>query len=104
MADEDWIEIGLVRVEVFGGPDECPKCDARVPWGYGLCDVETFGMSDCNRASGHIFRVDDLGRDPYNGEDPAIIWVKVRTSDLPKLIRDASDATIRTPADPGVSR
>lgn len=56
--------VTLVPVEVFGG--DC-DCHTRRPgsgcegWGYGLMDaVEPW--SDCNRAEGRIYRVDDQAR------------------------------------------
>lgn len=59
------VPLTLVPVEVFGGDCEChlareatdhsPGCPG---WSYGLCDAVT-GYSDCNRAAGHIYRVDD---------------------------------------------
>ena len=61
VSTEPLVAITLVPVEVFGtmdcclhGPDgDCPSK------GYGLCDAVQ-GWSDCNRARGRIYRVEDL--------------------------------------------
>lgn len=56
----------LVPVEVFGGCDH-PGChDTCDTFGYGLCDAVGPGYSDCNRAIGRIYRVEDLT--PENGD------------------------------------
>lgn len=86
MTDDDLVPITLVPVDVFGGDCDChidaghayvqpegtpdgmtaqeqpsgviklvPRCPG---WGYGLSDAVS-GWSDCNRAIGHIYRVDD---------------------------------------------
>lgn len=44
----DFVTLSLVPVEVFGADD-----------GYGLMDAAS-AWSDCNRAEGRIYRVDDL--------------------------------------------
>lgn len=53
----------LVPIEVFGAED-----------GYGLCDAVS-AWSDCNRADGMIFRLDDDFQEGYrNKEDTVEIW------------------------------
>jgi hypothetical protein len=52
----------LVPVQVFGGPDTCPKCGTDVPWAYGLCDRFSRyspGGSDCNRSEFFLLRPND---------------------------------------------
>lgn len=55
---------GLVLVMPFGSAEERGKWATKHTqgtghgWGYGLSDAVA-GWSDCNRASGHIYRVDD---------------------------------------------
>jgi hypothetical protein len=77
--------VRLVPVEVFG-TDQCcyhgsqdEACDSR---GYGLSDAVP-AWSDCNRARGRIYRVDDLpGRMPPDpGEPPSTVVVYVRPED-----------------------
>lgn len=52
--------IRLVPVEIFGQSCEHPAHqDEPVPFSYGICDAIQ-AWSDCNRAIGRIFRVDDL--------------------------------------------
>ncbi len=64
--------VTLVAVEVFGGTDECAGCGQDLPWSYGLCDAVP-GWSDCNRAIGHVFRINDIDeRDP---DHVVRIWV-----------------------------
>jgi hypothetical protein len=73
----------LTPVEVFGAEGEvCRNCGELTPGGYGLCDA-TSPWSDCNRAIGHIFRVEEspLGGNPEN----VSIRVMVDVDDLPKL-------------------
>lgn len=63
---DDLVAVRLVPVEVFGTD------------GYGLMDaVEAW--SDCNRAIGRIYRVDDM---PIR-QDGETIEVLVRRADLP---------------------
>lgn len=81
----------LVPVEVFGGDCACHEAVASYPstgpsdcpgWGYGLSDaVEAW--SDCNRAIGHIFRVDDS--DPRYRKPGETVRVWVAEEDLPAL-------------------
>lgn len=63
---EEMVELRLVPVQVFGAED-----------GYGLMDAVS-SWSDCNRAEGRIYRVDDLShREP--GETVSIF---VRPEDV----------------------
>ena len=64
------VSLRLVPVEVFGAED-----------GYGLMDAVS-AWSDCNRARGHIYRVDDI--EHREGETVEIF---VRESDLPFFAR-----------------
>ena len=56
---EDLTRIWLVPVEVFGGCDH-PGCEDDRCWSFGLADAVS-AWSDCNRAEGRIYRVEDLG-------------------------------------------
>lgn len=69
MADlENLIPIMLVPVEVFGTD------------GYGLMDAVS-SWSDCNRAAGKIYRVEDI---PNSHRDPReVVTVYVEEKDLP---------------------
>src|SRR5580765_3608983 len=85
------VRVQLVPVEVFG-VNECDNCDA--PGGYGLCDAVP-AWSDCNRAIGHIYRVDETGhREPGD-----VITVYVPQAELAKFEkRYGDDAGDRCPA------
>lgn len=90
------VPLTLVPVEVFGGCDH-PGCDAQCgTFGYGLCDAVGPGYSDCNRAEGKIFRIDDLPSDPandfthYEGEQVRV-QILVREHDLPYFQRRFGD-------------
>lgn len=79
----DLVPLTLVPVEVFGGCDH-PATETHNPdtcdlWGYGLCDSVS-AWSDCNRASGKIYRVEDLAGNREPGETVQI-WVD--RADLP---------------------
>lgn len=64
-----WIE--LVPVEVFGLMCDDHETPRPVPW--GLMDaVESW--SDCNRADGKIYRVEDLPG-PRRAGETARVWV-----------------------------
>lgn len=87
-APDGMVALRLVPVEVFGTESCCEhghspalngiECESG---GYGLMDVTGAG-SDCNRARGHIFRVDDLpNRQPAGGN----VVVYVREADVPFL-------------------
>jgi hypothetical protein len=61
---DDLVPVTLVPVEVFGGDCACHEDShtagraCRNGWGYGLMDAVSV-WSDCNRATGQIYRVDD---------------------------------------------
>lgn len=81
------VPLRLVPVEVFGAED-----------GYGLCDAVS-AWSDCNRADGHIYRVDD--GDPQYREPGQTVEIFVREADLPffaKAWGDEPEAS-KVPAD-----
>lgn len=59
---DDLIELRLVPVEVFGADD-----------GYGLCDAVS-AWSDCNRARGKIYRIDDIS--PRRPGETVSIFIK----------------------------
>lgn len=109
---DDWVEVLLIRVEVFaascsreGCPafevngDEDRPCDSgcasvgRGPtgafdcqFGYGLCD-EAFGLSDCNRAAKFIWRAGDFDP-PYEIRPDDVndaVWVRMRRDDVGKF-------------------
>jgi hypothetical protein len=93
---DDLVPIELVPVEVFGTACHCtdPACEHR-DGGYGLSDAVS-AWSDCNRAIGRIYRVEDFGaqpgqrwrHDPSPSREPGascIVWV--RRADLPWLER-----------------
>jgi hypothetical protein len=64
VSGEPLVRIRLVPVEVFGADEEqCRGCGEDVLTGYGLMDAVS-AWSDCNRAIGRIYRVEDFeGRD-----------------------------------------
>lgn len=89
--DGELVRLVLTPVEVFGA-DECehPGCeDPRCPGGgYGLMDAVGPGWSDCNRARGRIYRVEDLaalGQREFLVDDgqQARVEVWVRAEDVP---------------------
>jgi hypothetical protein len=71
---EKLVKLRLVPVEVFTGLCDHDDCKNPDHLGYGIADaVEAW--SDCNRASGRIYRVDDVdGRYRHEG-DTVTIWV-----------------------------
>jgi len=75
--------VTLVPVEVFGGVDNCEACGHEVPFSYGLSDAVQ-AWSDCNRARGHIFRVDDMEPNYRLPGETVRVWVAER--DLPALV------------------
>lgn len=86
IAPEPVVRLTLVPVEVFGADEEdCRSCGNVIRFGYGLCDAVS-AWSDCNRAIGHIYRVDDVdGRD---GEGLAgCITIYVHQSEAVKFTR-----------------
>jgi len=81
---EPLVQVRLVPVKVFGADEEdCPDCPATVEFGYGLMDaVEAW--SDCNRAIGRIYRVDEARSAGYRRPGDAIT-VYVPQSEAEKL-------------------
>jgi hypothetical protein len=73
---EPLVRIRLVPVEVFGaGEEDCPGCPATVRFGYGLMDAVS-AWSDCNRAIGKIYRLEDIeDRDDEGAEDCITVYV-----------------------------
>lgn len=87
-AQEGWVTghgqwIRLVAVEIFGV--ECHHHEEPEPFGYGLCDAVS-AWSDCNRADGHIFRVDDV--DPAFRDPNDVVRVWVPAEELEKLSKN----------------
>jgi len=70
---DEIVALRLVPVEVFGAED-----------GYGLNDAVS-AWSDCNRARGHIYRVDNI--DPQYREPGETVEIFVRQTDLPFFAR-----------------
>jgi len=64
---KETVTLRLVPVEVFGAED-----------GYGLCDAVSC-WSDCNRAVGKIYRVDE---DWSNREEGETVTITIDKSDL----------------------
>jgi hypothetical protein len=87
---EPLVQVRLVPVEVFGADEEdCPECPATVYFGYGLMDAVS-AWSDCNRAIGRIYRVDESSSVSYRlpGET---ITVYVPQSEVAKLGKQFGD-------------
>ena len=78
-----WVR--LVPVEVFGA--ECDHHAEPIPVPLGLCDAVS-AWSDCNRAWGSIFRLDDIDREMAD-ENTVRVWVP--ESEYPKLLRKWSN-------------
>jgi hypothetical protein len=80
------VRIRLVPVEVFGADEEdCRGCGEVIRCGYGLMDAVS-AYSDCNRATGRIYRMDDIeGRDEEGLA--GCITVYVPQSELEKFER-----------------
>jgi hypothetical protein len=90
--------VRLVPVEHFGTDEEfCPNCGTGIECGYGVMDaVEAW--SDCNRAIGRIYRVDDDYSEPYR-QPGDTITVYVPQSEMAKFQkRFGDDAGNRCPA------
>ena len=68
--------IRLVPVEVFGADEEdCRSCGAVISCGYGLMDAVS-AWSDCNRATGQIYRREDVeGRDAEGAAGCITVYV-----------------------------
>lgn len=67
------VKLRLVPVEAFTGICDHDDCENPEHLGYGICDAVS-AWSDCNRAVGHIYRVDDSGLHREPG-DTVEIWV-----------------------------
>lgn len=76
--DDPLVSLRLVPVAVFGAEG-----------GYGLADAVS-AWSDCNRAYGHIYRVDDPHSLPYRNPGETV-EIFVRASDLPFFERRWGD-------------
>ena len=92
---EKLVPVLLTPVSVFGAvgtclnhPDidipKCSHCGDPLQSCYGLSDA-TSSWSDCNRAEGHIFRVDDI---PSDNPERVQILVWVPESELNKLNKE----------------
>lgn len=78
---EPLIRLRLVPVEVFGTDEPCGNCGKDHEWGYGLMDAVQ-AWSDCNRAIGRIYRVDEAESERWRQPgDTVEIWV--RQPDMP---------------------
>ena len=89
------VAVTLVPVEHFGADEEHCECGRVVECGMGLMDAVS-AWSDCNRAIGRIYRVDDL---PQHREPGDTITAYVPQSEMAKLgKRFGDDAGHRCPA------
>lgn len=85
------VRVVLVPVEVFGADQEdCPDCGATVEFGYGLSDAVP-AWSDCNRAIGRIYRVDEASSEPYR-QPGDTITIYVPESELAKFEKRYGDS------------
>lgn len=87
---DDMVKLRLVPVQIFNAgrcpdhgsdtegnnPTRCSECRENVE-GYGIMDAVS-PWSDCNRAIGHIYRIDDADY-RYSGEN---IEIFVNKNDL----------------------
>jgi hypothetical protein len=81
------IKVTLVPVEVFGADEEeCPRCSAIIRLGYGLMDAVS-AWSDCNRAIGRIYRVEDEGFERNADGAKDCITVYVSQSEMAKFAK-----------------
>lgn len=87
MESDDLVELGLVPVQVFGADDCCEhglygeagsndECQAT---GCGLMDAVA-GWSDCNRAGGKIYRIDET--DPKYRQPGETVRIYVHKDDV----------------------
>ncbi len=78
---DELVPLRLVPIEIFGEDDCCEHdiepCKSD---GYGLCDAVS-SWSDCNRADGKFYRVDDI--DPECRKPGETVEILVKRSDLP---------------------
>lgn len=88
------VRVRLVAVEIFGAA--CDHVDHHgndQPFGYGLMDaVEAW--SDCNRAVGRIFRVDENWMTRAAAD---CIEIVIDEAELPKLLHDWNEDDTRPP-------
>jgi len=86
--------VRLVPVEIFGMVcDHDAHRGESVPFGYGLCDAVQ-SWSDCNRADGRIFRLDENWTHREPGE---FIEAVVDEGDLPKFLHNWNSEPGRSP-------
>ena len=79
--------VRLVPVEIFGAGCDHPAHQGEPePFGFGLMDAVS-AWSDCNRANGRIFRLDEAHNAAYR-EPGETIEVIVREADVPMFLRD----------------
>jgi hypothetical protein len=96
-AAAELVPVSLVPVEVFGADEEdCNECGTTVKCGYGLMDAVQ-AWSDCNRAIGRIYRVDDGYAQPYRDAGDTVT-VYVKRSDLPWFEKRFGEGGGRCPA------
>ena len=89
-AGEPLVRVRLVPVEVFGADEEdCPGCPERIEFGYGLMDAVQ-AWSDCNRAIGRIYRVDEESSERFR-EPGDTITVYVPQSEMAKFEKRFGD-------------
>lgn len=83
------VQITLVPVEVFGTDDCCTHFDEDCKsQGYGIMDAVQ-AWSDCNRAIGRIYRVDDTDTKYRLPGETVKIWVD--PADLPWFEKQFGD-------------
>lgn len=76
------VSLTLVPVEVFGGCDHPGCADQCGTFGYGLSDAVS-AWSDCNRADGRIYRVDEPDSQPYRNPGETVqIWIKAEDAEF----------------------
>ncbi len=71
------LPVRLVPVEVFGAGlcgEDCAHCETHE--GYGLSDAVS-PWSDCNRAIGRVYRVDDLPAEHRQPGETVTVYVDV---------------------------
>lgn len=78
---DDLVPIALVPVQVFGAGCDCHDHLEGTEAGE-TCRGKSFGLSDavsawsdCNRAEGHIYRVDDTDPDYRQPGDTIVVYV-----------------------------
>jgi len=91
---DGYVRARLVPIEIFG--EECDHPDHKgkpQPFVYGLCDAVS-PWSDCNRADGRMFRLDE----PDGRRDPdQVIEVIVKREDMWKFDHDYRDSRENPP-------